>query len=197
MSSSSNALRAESLAELLAYWDKAFVERAYWTLLGRAPDPEGGSHYLGQIRSGVSKLTVLLRLRESREGSARDVKVAGLDAALARHRDAIRPYSGTIVRLFTGREGNSGGERQRRAIANQLAALEALGDPLNGSSAGLSAHSMVPKSAPIGLAAGTEIGMVDHLLMRMVRVEASLKRIEDKLKASATNVSGGKVGRRL
>lgn len=188
MSGKPNA-RASNLAELCSPWDSAFIEKAYWTLLGRAPDPDGGTHYLNQIRSGVSKMTILLRLRESKEGRARDPKIEGLDEALRKHRQAIQPFTGRLVRFFTRRAGDSGHERTQRAIVNHLAAIS----PESGNAGGHEAPGSGPAA---GVGIRTEIGMVDHLLMRLVRVEASLKRIEERMKRSPVPTNGGKVARK-
>ena len=191
MSSGSKNLRAESLAELCSYWDKAFIERAYWTLLGRAPDQDGGTHYLSRLRHGVSKLTILLRLRESAEGRERDPKIKGLDKALNRHRQAIQPVTGPLVRLLTGREGDSRRERSQRAILNHLVAIRSMAERSDGDTeAGASLSQIEPASR-------AETGIVDHMLMRLVRVEASLKRIEDRQKAEAVPLARGKAARKL
>ena len=191
MSPRPSNLRAESLSELCSYWDEAFIERAYWTLLGRAPDPDGGAHYLNRLRNGVSKLTILLRLRESKEGRERDPKIKGLDKALGRHRQAIHPITGPLVRLFTRREGDSRRERSQRAILNHVVAIHAMAE--------ISDADAKPEArvSQIGPSSRTETGMVDHMLMRLVRVEASLKRIEDRLKAEAVPLTRGKAARKL
>lgn len=191
MSAGRNNLRTESLSELCSYWDEAFIERAYWTLLGRAPDPDGGTHYLNRLRNGVSKLTILLRLRESKEGRERDPKIKGLDKALGRHRQAIHPITGPLVRLFTRREGDSRRERSQRAILNHVVAIHSMAE--------LSGVDTKPEAgvSQIGSSSRTETGMVDHMLMRLVRVEASLKRIEDRLKAEAVPLTRGKASRKL
>jgi hypothetical protein len=191
MSASPKHLRTESLAELCSYWDKAFIERAYWTLLGRAPDPDGGTHYLNRLRNGVSKLTILLRLRESKEGRERDPKIAGLDKVLARHRQAIHPITGPVVRFFTRREGDTRLERAQRTIINHVAAIHSLAERSGADTGAVSGVSQ------IGSASRTETGMVDHMLMRLVRVEAALKRIEDRLRAEPAPQTRGKAGRKL
>ena len=170
--------RAETLAELLSYWDQEFISRAYWTLLNRAPDDDGGEHYLRQLRNGISKLTILGHLRNSKEGRERDVTLPGLDQALRKHRIAAHAWAGPFVRSFTQLEGNSRRERAHRALLNQLAAIQSM-SPIGGQGVGQGNMSQV------NLAPRTEVGMVDHLMMRMVRVEAALKRIEDKLKAGS------------
>ena len=191
MSAGPNNLRAESFAELCSYWDEAFIERAYWTLLGRAPDSDGGAHYLNRLRNGVSKLTILLRLRESEEGRERDPKIAGLDKALERHRQAIHPITGPVVRFFTRREGDNRRERTQRAIFNHVAAIHSLAQRSGADTGPVSGVSK------IGPASRTETGMVDHMLMRLVRVEAALKRIEDRLKAEPAPQTRGKAGRKV
>lgn len=177
MSKGPTNLRVESLDQLCSYWDRAFIERAYWALLGRAPDKEGGSHHLAELRSGVSKLTILLRLRESAEGRQADSQISGLDEALARHRATMR--SGPFVRWLTRREGDAHGQRVRRAITNHLAALEEMANAQSGSG---DSRALPATGALTDFSHRAEVGIVDHLLLRMVRVEASLKRIEDQLK---------------
>ena len=177
--------RAETLAELLSYWDQEFISRAYWTLLNRAPDDDGGGHYLRQIRKGISKLTILQHLRNSKEGRERAVNLPGLDEALRKHRLAAHAWAGPFVRSFSQLEGNSRRERADRALMNQLAAMQSMG-PIGGQGIGQGNRSQV------ALAPRTEVGMVDHLMMRMVRVEAALKRIEDKLKAGSPATSSAR-----
>jgi hypothetical protein len=197
--SNEDAAPCTSLAELCSHWDRAFVERAYWSLLGRAPDPDGGAHYLNQLRTGVSKLTILLRLRESAEGRTQNSEIDGLDEALKKHREAIQPFTGAVVRMLTGREGDTRRERALRAVANHLAAMDSVIEHL-GAGSGLPMHSDISgmqRSIPqVTMAPRSELGLVDHLLMRTVRIEASLRRIEDRLKAAAMSVKGGKAARK-
>lgn len=181
MSQGSNTQAAESLSELLSCWDRAFVERAYWSILGRAPDPDGGSHHLAELRSGVSKLTILSRLRESPEGREHGTPIVGLDEALRRHRAARGRFSGQLVRWLSRQEGDSPQDRVGRAIANQLGALDHLGDAHNVDR--LDSRT-ISGNAQAGFSGRSEVGIVDHLLLRMIRVEASLKRIEDRLRAA-------------
>ena len=178
-------LKAKSVSELCSLWDEEFVERAYWTILGRAPDPTGKAHYLGQLRTGVSKFTILMRLRESAEGRKSAAQVDGLDGALERHRQAIHPVMGPLIRFFSSREGNGRSERLARALANQVAVVSNSGGGARQGDVG-----------PIKLAAQSQVAMVDHVMMRLVRVEASLKRIEDKLKGAPANLNAGKVARK-
>jgi SAM-dependent methyltransferase len=70
---------AYHLDEFLAYHDEDFIRNAYRALLGREPDPEGGSRYLAKIRSGeLWRIEVLGRIRYSPEGRTADIPFHGL-----------------------------------------------------------------------------------------------------------------------
>lgn len=79
-------LRANSLAELLAWDDLDFIRCAYVTILGRQPDPVGEAHYAIRLRAGRSKQEILWQLRKSSEGRQHDPGIAGLDRTLKRAR---------------------------------------------------------------------------------------------------------------
>jgi FkbM family methyltransferase len=72
--------------ELLALDADAFVSAAYQTLLRRQTDPEGLRNYIQELNSGVSKLSVLSKLRRSEEGR--------------RHRIALWGYRGAVLRQW-------------------------------------------------------------------------------------------------
>ncbi len=114
-------LRADSLEELCRFSDIDFIRCAFVTILGRQPDPVGQEYYLQRLRSGDSMLAILAALRFSKEGANHDPGIAGLDKALKKHRNANKPLIGWLVRMVTGREGNSAVERQVRVIRNMLA----------------------------------------------------------------------------
>jgi GT2 family glycosyltransferase len=61
-------LPAGHVKELLHLDGEEFVNRAYVTLFKRLPDPDGLVNYLTELRSGVSKLEIVSRLRNSTEG---------------------------------------------------------------------------------------------------------------------------------
>lgn len=118
-------LRAESLPELCSWRDVDFIRCAYVTILGRQPDQSGEFFYLGRLRSGISKLTIISQLRRSAEGRSHDPGIGGLDKALRRHRLARLPLLGACFRLLTGRAGDSYRERQIRVLSDLSAALQA------------------------------------------------------------------------
>lgn len=115
-----SATVANPLGELLRLQDKDFISCAYQTLLGRAPDHEGLTYYLGRIRSGISKISILGQLRLSNEGKRCAVSLSGLDDAIRRNRWIQNPFLGWLVRFFTGDEGNTTIERKLRGIENSL-----------------------------------------------------------------------------
>jgi GT2 family glycosyltransferase/glycosyltransferase involved in cell wall biosynthesis len=61
-------LPAGHVKELLHLDGEEFVNRTYVTLFRRLPDSDGLVNYLTELRSGVSKLEILSRLRKSTEG---------------------------------------------------------------------------------------------------------------------------------
>jgi hypothetical protein len=63
-----NWLPAGHVKELLHLDGEEFVNRAYVTLFRRLPDADGLVNYLMELRSGVSKLEIVSRLRKSTEG---------------------------------------------------------------------------------------------------------------------------------
>ena len=186
----------QTVEELCSFWDREFLELAYWTLLGRAPDAPGEAHFLSDLRTGESKLSILLRIRQSAEGRSCDPQLPGLDRALREYRRATRRYSGWIVRLFTGWEGNSGPERLQRAIANHFAAVTGLREdspkPANGIRLGVVTESLDERVA----VAAADAAALDQLRLRMVRIEASLKRIEART-APSVAAAGRPVARKL
>ncbi len=112
-----------SVPRLLAPHDAEFIRVAYQAILGRAPDPEGGTYYLGRLRAGTHKLEILKQLRRSPEGRNFIPGVAGLDRAIRRHRIANLPLVGPIIRTFNRSDGNSAVERQLRVILNEVGRL--------------------------------------------------------------------------
>lgn len=116
-------LRANSLEELLAWHDVEFVRCAYVTVLGRQPDPEGEAYYTDRIRRGHSKMEVLWHLRRSPEGPEHDPGIAGLDKKLRLQQHSRLPLLGSIIRVFTGCEGDSAAKRQFRVLDNYMAAI--------------------------------------------------------------------------
>ncbi len=70
-----------TLGEILQGEDRQFVRNAYWAMLGRAVDETGLNIYTAMLAAGNSRVEVLMELRRSAEGRARNANMDGLDAA--------------------------------------------------------------------------------------------------------------------
>jgi len=117
-------LRANSLAELLAWNDSDFICCAYVTIVGRQPDEVGKRFYLDRLRRGHCKLDLLWQLRRSREGQIHDPGIRGLDRALKRAAWERKPLIGALVRAVTGAQADSRLVRSNRALLNELLTIK-------------------------------------------------------------------------
>ncbi|MDP4008393.1 MAG: methyltransferase domain-containing protein [Candidatus Peregrinibacteria bacterium] len=67
------------LEDFLQYYDEQFLNNAYKLILGRDPDPKGAKEYLIALRNGtLNRMRILERLRYSKEGKIKKVKIRGL-----------------------------------------------------------------------------------------------------------------------
>src|SRR5882672_3778559 len=98
--------------ELLELSDIRFVELVYETLLGREPDPEGMRHYLGRLRAGSDKATVIGEIASSPEAKACGACLLGMNELMAETK-----WAGGWLRSFRGR---ARAERQLNRIENEL-----------------------------------------------------------------------------
>ena len=88
-----------SLAELLAFYDRQFVQNAYLVLLKRDADVEGLTQRLHKLHTGeMSRLEVLFRLRYGPEGKEHKTQVRGLMRAFLLERACRIPVLGWIPR---------------------------------------------------------------------------------------------------
>jgi GT2 family glycosyltransferase len=79
-------LPARHVKELLHFDGEEFINRAYVTIFRRLPDSDGLVHYLTELRSGVSKLDIVSRLRKSTEGRKYAHALAGYRSIVMRTR---------------------------------------------------------------------------------------------------------------
>lgn len=70
--------------ELLTLDADAFVTAAYNAVLRRAPDPDGLRNYVQELSNGVSKLSIVTRLRNSEEGRRCGAHLLGYRTARVR-----------------------------------------------------------------------------------------------------------------
>ena len=71
------------VSQLIALNDVALVDALYRTLLKRAPDPDGQEFYVGQLRSGRSKGSVIADMAGSPEAKAAGHALPGLRQFIA------------------------------------------------------------------------------------------------------------------
>ena len=95
--------------QLIALNDIALVESLYRTLLKRAPDPDGMEFYVGQLRSGFSKASMVVAIAASPEARAAGLELPGLRKFIAAQKWRDR----SLWRLITGK-------RQREMQMNRL-----------------------------------------------------------------------------
>ena len=67
----------QHIYELFIYDDKEFIVMTYRTLLNREPDPHGMNYYLGRLRMGHGKNSVVVQIAKSQECRSID-KIKGL-----------------------------------------------------------------------------------------------------------------------
>lgn len=108
------------LDEMLKRHNSEFVDYAYFTLLKRAPDPEGFNYYLDRLRAGVPKIQILGQLLDSPEARASGVEFLTLRRTVRRQKLARLPLIGFILKRFIAPEGDSALEIRLRAIEQQL-----------------------------------------------------------------------------
>jgi hypothetical protein len=114
---------APTLHDLLALRDQPFIECAYRTILGRAPDPDGFGFYLGRLRRGMPKLQILADLSLSPERKEYAAELPGLDIAIRRYRRMKLPWVGWLFKLLNSGKGNHPVERKLRGVETQLFSL--------------------------------------------------------------------------
>jgi SAM-dependent methyltransferase len=87
--------------ELLKYHDRNFIQNAYRAILKRGPDTTGFEAFASRLRSGqVNKVDILARLRYSKEGRSKGVKIEGLFMPAAIRQAYRIPILGYVLQWF-------------------------------------------------------------------------------------------------
>ena len=90
-----------NLNDLLKHHDRNFIDNAYLAILKRGPDAAGFEAFAAALRSGrLNKVDLLARLRYSKEGRAKGVKVKGLLLPAAVRRSFRIPGLGYLLNWF-------------------------------------------------------------------------------------------------
>ena len=135
-----------SLAELLCFYDREFVQNAYLVLLKRNCDAEGLEGRLTMLQTGaLSRVELLFRLRYGPEGKQHKTRVRGLTRAFMVDRLCRIPVIGLlprylralvrlpamqrdieVIRGLIAMQKNDSDERDRKIVAFQNTELEKL-----------------------------------------------------------------------
>lgn len=91
---------AANVQELVAHDGKAFLRRAYVTLLGREIEPEGLATHLPQLRK-MGREKVLFAIATSEEGRRFGASVPGLDALIARFTPPEAAPSTSLAKMLS------------------------------------------------------------------------------------------------
>ena len=93
---------AQSVQELMRADGETFLRWAYYTLLGRGPDPEGMGYFLGRMAEGKSKVSILQQISRSAEGKAYGAKLPGLQRAIRKSMFKRAPVIGPVYLWLLG-----------------------------------------------------------------------------------------------
>lgn len=109
-----------SVIELLDMHDTKFVEKTYEVIFNRQPDPGGLTYYVGRLRTGYSKISVLDQFSKSPEAGMAQVTVSGLREKLNEYRSARRSIWGLWARRYHPVFGMAPRLRSARALENAV-----------------------------------------------------------------------------
>lgn len=149
---------ATSMRSLLDLDGEDFVECAYLTILDRAPDDKGLSHYVEHLRNGKSKIDVIRALYGSEEALRNQTRISWLRWGLLRARIS-RFFLFRMFAIFSGRAAENSSqllariaELEQRINELTLAAAQSTGtdsamsvtDPEQGSQRSSVGHDEKP-----------------------------------------------------
>jgi Domain of unknown function (DUF4214) len=106
----------QNIDQLLRLNDATFITGVYQALLGRSPDPAGMHYYLGRLRAGHSKSSILVQIADSNEARALAIDLPGLDELSLNQKKSSHWFWGTFSRSHRI-------ERQTYLLENELAHL--------------------------------------------------------------------------
>jgi Domain of unknown function (DUF4214) len=106
----------QNINQLLRLNDTTFITGVYKALLGRSPDPEGMQYYLGRLRAGYSKRSLIVQIADSKEARALAISLPGLNELRLSQKKSSHWFWGMFSR-------NQRIERQTYLLENELAHL--------------------------------------------------------------------------
>ena len=119
--SQAHAATHASIAQLAAPSGRAFVEKAYQSILGRSADPSGLEHQMGVLGRGASKIEILGDMRYSAEGKRNGVRIPGLLPRYVIAKLGRVPVLGLIVQWLLAAASLPHMLRYQRAMEASLA----------------------------------------------------------------------------
>ncbi|MHB1656194.1 MAG: FkbM family methyltransferase [Burkholderiales bacterium] len=93
----SDMLPPQHIYELFIFDEREFITVAYRTLLGREPDPNGMNYYLGRLRMGYGKASIIVQLANSSE-AVPQCKIKGLSKLIKEEQQANHWFWGLFSR---------------------------------------------------------------------------------------------------
>ncbi len=170
---------AETVEDLLAFYDERFLWCAYKTLLGRTPDETALRTYLPLLRNGEDRRAIIQDLAASEEGR-RYAERGGTPFAV-RQPNTIGKMRRRLERILFHRLGWISGSRRYARLENRMGqGFEQILARLEGGSAGREAE----KDAPDSLNA--QIGD----LKQLASLPPSAQSIYYRLRARAASLKG-------
>jgi hypothetical protein len=169
-----------TLGALLRYNGPEFIAHAYWTLLGREPDPGGFAACLRSLEGGAPSKTEILRaLRDSEEGHRLGIQVRGLTTPHALDEllggdDAT--FLNRACRELLGREPVAEDWSAGLAGASRIDWLRTLRFSPEGCRADVAVDSLTPLAPPDDIGARFPL---DDRLSASTAAPAAGERLED------------------
>ena len=92
--------KTPTINEMLNCDEQEFIRLAFWTMLGRQPDPNAFGTYLNHLAAGIPRMQILSDIAASLEAVNRAKFVARIESAIQQYRLARVPFIGAVSRLF-------------------------------------------------------------------------------------------------
>lgn len=145
--------------ELFIYDDQEFIIMAYRTLLNREPDPHGMNYYLGRLRMGYGKASIIVQLANSPETRPHD-NIKGLGNLIKEEQQANHWFLG----IFTRRQR---AERLMQKnvgdLGRVLAGITELKSAIQTLPGAIDAHAQHIRTSLANMVLQTAVGTSDHI----------------------------------
>jgi FkbM family methyltransferase len=170
--------RAQELENLLEKDGARFVFQAYFSILGRPPDPNGLGYYLPRLRGGVSKFRIAVELALSSEAVADQSSelIRRLATAVKRYKRVNYSILGPVLRFVS--VSDIKGERKSKS-RNDIRRLEQCAYAL--SIVALHTRTKLGDLFAVGRQSGNETDVVEveipNMATRLKGIDASIQKL--------------------